>query len=383
MHYSLHPTSVSNHSNLSLYSLEDDVQHRSLLQSIISGIVLALIILFTLTGNVLVVIAVAGFRRLQTVTNFLLLSLATADLTVAILVMPFALVYEVYGHWIFGWAFCHFWMSCDVMCCTASILNLCIISVDKYWTVTKPLTYKVNSKHRVIKMVAFVWICSATISFIPIFMGWYADHSHPNLSDPYFCGLQVNHVYAVISSTTSFYVPLTVMLFMYHRIYIIARTQAERIRVELKHIHRLNFTERQSMRRQVRSISREHKAVRTLGIIMGVFIVCWLPFFFMYLIMPFCPGCPLNLILQAVLTWLGYANSFLNPLIYAFFYRDFRKSFERILRMQTCKSRNMAKQLDDREGYVNGTQDLTESNPTVALTSIVRSCKDEGTVSEE
>ena len=54
-------------------------------------------------------------------------------------VMPYAVLYELRGQWTFGWAFCYFWISCDVMCCTASILHLCVISVDRYLAVTEPL----------------------------------------------------------------------------------------------------------------------------------------------------------------------------------------------------------------------------------------------------
>ncbi|XP_002733591.1 histamine H2 receptor-like [Saccoglossus kowalevskii] len=360
-HYSVERFNNGNESNASLF-LDSASFDRNPVHIIASGVILGTIILFTLTGNTLVVIAVLGYRRLQTVTNFLLLSLAIADLTVALLVMPFSLVYEVYGSWTFGYIFCHFWLSCDVMCCTASILNLCIISLDKYWAITRPLTYKVNSKRRVINMVVFVWGCSGTISFIPIFMGWYADSNHPVLHDPYFCGLQVNHTYAIISSLTSFYVPLPIMLFTYSRIYSVARFQAAKIRNELKHIHCFNPSQRQTVRRQIRSLVREHKAVRTLGIIMGVFIFCWLPFFLMYLILPFCPKCNMSDMLKSALTWLGYANSFLNPLIYAFFHRDFRKSFKLILCARNIRFKGGAFQQDNSNLMSRDTMSLANSN---------------------
>ena len=82
--------------------------------------------------------------------------------------------------------------------------------------------------------------------------------------------------------------------------------------------------------RQKISLTRERKAARTLGIIMGAFIACWLPFFVVYILQSFdyllnSPG------LFEFLTWLGYVNSALNPIIYTVFNLDFRKSFKRIL----------------------------------------------------
>ena len=79
------------------------------------------------------------------------------------------------------------------------------------------------------------------------------------------------------------------------------------------------------------SLSKERRAARTLGIIMGVFVVCWLPFFLMYVILPFCPSCcPTNKLINFI-TWLGYINSALNPIIYTIFNLDYRRAFKRLL----------------------------------------------------
>lgn len=79
------------------------------------------------------------------------------------------------------------------------------------------------------------------------------------------------------------------------------------------------------------SLSKERRAARTLGIIMGVFVVCWLPFFLMYVIVPFCPSCCPSRRMINFITWLGYINSALNPVIYTIFNMDFRRAFRKLL----------------------------------------------------
>lgn len=81
------------------------------------------------------------------------------------------------------------------------------------------------------------------------------------------------------------------------------------------------------------SLSKERRAARTLGIIMGVFILSWVPFFLLYIITPFCPTCCPSAQLFDFLTWLGYSNSMVNPFIYTIFNLDFRRAFRRRL---TC-----------------------------------------------
>ena len=81
------------------------------------------------------------------------------------------------------------------------------------------------------------------------------------------------------------------------------------------------------------SLSKERRAARTMAIIMGAFVLCWLPFFVMYILFPFCARCAERTDRRVVhfIVWLGYVNSTLNPIIYTVFNVDFRRAFHRLL----------------------------------------------------
>ena len=312
-------------------SIVNDSTELSLSLQIAFGITYGIIAFITLVGNLLVLVAVLRFERLKIPTNYFVCSLAFADVTVAILVLPLSLIYDLTGgEWWFGWVFCYFWRSCDVMCCTASILHLCCISLDRYWAITKPFVYSMKmSNRRVACMIISVWFCSVLISFIPIYLGWFTDDPGTLYTDTNKCDLTVNKIYAVLSAMTSFYIPFVVMVFAYAAILRIANVQANAIKKSIPR-HSCAVTGRQE---KLEHSANDRKALRTLGIIMGVFIVSWLPFFLMYIILPFCEDCQISPTMISIITWLGYGNSCMNPVIYAFMNKDFRWAFKKLL---TC-----------------------------------------------
>ncbi|ESO01392.1 hypothetical protein HELRODRAFT_81881, partial [Helobdella robusta] len=306
-------------------------------------LICGLIILITILGNILVCTAVAIVRKLRTPSNLLIVSLAVSDLLVALLVMPFALVYEAKGCWIFGQTACDVWTSLDVFLCTASILNLCVISVDRYFVITRPFQYAMKrTPLRMTCMIVFVWLLSALISIPPMF-GWKEDPKKDH------CNITQNIGYQFYATIGAFYLPLLVMVTIYYRIYRVssriaeaeARSKPNNCQLQQPHQSHSNSLSLTPSRQQSQSqqsqqssnLSKECKATKTLGVIMGTFIACWLPFFILALIKPFCHSSDACIPhwLNALFLWLGYANSFLNPIIYARFNREFRKPFREIL----------------------------------------------------
>ncbi|XP_028816109.1 D(1B) dopamine receptor [Denticeps clupeoides] len=313
----------------------------------LTGGLLSLLILWTLLGNVLVCSAVLRFRHLRAkVTNIFIVSLAVSDLFVALLVMPWKAVAEVAGYWPFG-TFCNVWVAFDIMCSTASILNLCIISVDRYWAISSPFRYERKMTHRAaFVMISVTWTLSVLISFIPVQLNWHkasAETPGPDLANATVeedCDSSLNREYAISSSLVSFYIPVAIMLVTYTRIYRIAQIQIRRIasleraaeHAQSCRTKRLECQHHTTLRT---SINRETKVLKTLSVIMGVFVCCWLPFFVLNCMVPFCdkPGAGLPCVSDTtfdVFVWFGWTNSSLNPVIYAF-NAEFRKAFAGLL----------------------------------------------------
>ncbi|XP_053698595.1 octopamine receptor beta-3R-like [Sabethes cyaneus] len=159
---------------------------------------------------------------LRVITNYFVVSLAMADMLVALCAMTFNASVELSGRWLFGPFMCDVWNSLDVYFSTASILHLCCISVDRYFAIVRPLEYPLYMTQRTVGfMLANVWMLPALISFTPIFLGWYttAEHLETLKDNPELCIFVVNKSYALISSSISFWIPGIVMVTMYYRIY--------------------------------------------------------------------------------------------------------------------------------------------------------------------
>lgn len=210
------------------------------LQELPSDRVSLLIFLFlfsfaTVFGNSLVILAVIRERYLHTSTNYFVTSLAVADCLVGLVVMPFSALYEVLQNtWFFGTDWCDTWRSLDVLFSTASILNLCVISLDRYWAITDPFSYPMKmTRNRAVVLIAVVWFCSSLISF-PAIVFWRAVR-HGSMPQ-YKCTFTEHLGYLVFSSTISFYLPLLVMVFTYCRIYRAAAEQTRSLKLGTKQV---------------------------------------------------------------------------------------------------------------------------------------------------
>nr|QQY02585.1 5-hydroxytryptamine receptor 1A-4 [Cryptocotyle lingua] len=190
-------------------------------------VILGALILCTIIGNVFVVAAILLEKHLQGVSNYLILSLAVADLMVATLPMPIAAVYEVSLQWWLGDAVCDFWICSDVLCCTASILHLVGIALDRYWAVTNAEYIRRRTARRISLMIATFWLLSLVISLPARFdytriSNWISGSGTNSTGE---CSINKEYGYTIFSTVGAFYVPMLFMIGIYARIYFVARTR--------------------------------------------------------------------------------------------------------------------------------------------------------------
>uniref|UniRef100_A0A182IR46 G-protein coupled receptors family 1 profile domain-containing protein n=2 Tax=Anopheles atroparvus TaxID=41427 RepID=A0A182IR46_ANOAO len=174
---------------------------------------LAIILVFgTAAGNILVCLAIFWERRLQNVTNYFLMSLAITDLMVALSVMPLGILTLVKGRFPLDSEYCLVWICLDVLFCTASIMHLCTISVDRYLSLRYPMKFGRNkTRRRVVLKISFVWLLSIAMS-LPLSLMYSKNHASVLVNGT--CQIP-DPVYKLVGSIVCFYIPLCVMLITY------------------------------------------------------------------------------------------------------------------------------------------------------------------------
>uniref|UniRef100_A0A3Q3QPP9 G-protein coupled receptors family 1 profile domain-containing protein n=1 Tax=Monopterus albus TaxID=43700 RepID=A0A3Q3QPP9_MONAL len=336
----------------------------SLVYQISLAVILSVITLATTLSNAFVIATISQSKKLQTPANFLIASLAITDLLVSILVMPICVLYTVIHTWTLGQVVCDIWLSSDITCCTASILHLCVIALDRYWAITDAVEYsKKRTPGRAAGMVATAWVIAISISLPPLF--WRQVKADELTS----CSVNNDHIFYTIYSTFgAFYIPTLLLIVLYGRIYVEARKRIlkqspKKVGKRLTSAHlvtnspgsvahdapssdtgfsasenQVKVTVSDALLEKKRiSAGRERKATKTLGIILGAYIVCWLPFFIYTLVVATCDTC-LNPELFDFFTWLGYLNSLINPIIYTMSNEDFKKAFHKLMCFKCCRS---------------------------------------------
>jgi hypothetical protein len=189
-----------------------------------------MVMLVIVCGNLLVVLTVHNDHKLRSQRqNWLIVSLAVADLLVGLLVMPLTMTYEIIGIWVLGDILCELYLALDVLFVTASILHICVISLDRYWSVTQPLTYpSKRTTTRISIMIGVAWLVSLLICLPPL-LGW-----RPN-REPGKCTVSSEVGYVIYSSCGSFYIPVLILIIVYARIYSITKHHSrQRLKGELE-----------------------------------------------------------------------------------------------------------------------------------------------------
>uniref|UniRef100_A0AAF5RT12 G-protein coupled receptors family 1 profile domain-containing protein n=1 Tax=Wuchereria bancrofti TaxID=6293 RepID=A0AAF5RT12_WUCBA len=422
-----------------------------------------------------------------TVKNLQVANLAFSDLCLGVIVLPLSSIYAIANEWLFTSTLCVVFVSADILCSTASIWNLSIVGLDRYWAITTPMAYMAKrNKRTVAYLILSVWLSSALISLAPFF-GWKQVAERGNMikiNGTWQCVFLDLPSYTIYSATGSFFIPLFIMFFVYYKIYqtfakhrarqlyrqqvikkhiestilhdlshvlptndkfakeveknkkeknstphvyneqlvrpmckeceecveqankfsvgeesnkkkimqgakchkdqeraIITTEAATRItstisdtvivsennitkgkksmkcyhcgKTEISKMHLVQFpktlsnpkvtygrkrlhSKRQTIVSQHKpksiSTAKERRGVKVFGIILGCFAICWTPFFIMYVVVQFCSSCQVDPHIWMFITWLGYSNSAMNPIIYTIFNHDYQNALKGLFR---------------------------------------------------
>ncbi|XP_072320753.1 D(4) dopamine receptor-like [Eucyclogobius newberryi] len=355
----------------------------------IPALVFGVALIVTITGgNVLVCASVYVEKALKTSTNYFIVSLAGADLLLALLVLPLYVYAEFQGGiWTLDLVLCDFLMSMDVMLCTASIFNLCAISVDRFIAVSVPLNYSRRQvDQRQLVLLCAPWLLALAVAS-PVMLGI----NNVLQRDPSECKLE-DHNYVLYSSVCSFFVPCPVMLLLYggviHGLQRWERDRKHKLKLSIETCRKLQHSvptpppaanpfprrgpcplnlprvierdlaqcrmvdsgdytqselpypreyrenhiptaEYSPQKNRAKINHRERKAMRVLPVVVGCFMFCWTPFFVVHTTRALCVSCHVPAELISTTTWLGYVNSALNPIIYTIFNHEFKKFFNK------------------------------------------------------
>lgn len=186
-------------------------------------ITLNLLIIF---GNIFVILAICMDFHLRSPTHHLLGSLAVADLLLGTIVLPFSAFQLYFDWWPFGSVFCDIYLAVDVLCCTASIYLVLVVSIDRLIGVTKPLRYHmIVTKKKMYLTIVTAWILSLLVSLLGTLWKDGVNQLALFQNPKRICEVNQNKVYAFMSASLSFYIPMTVIIIIYYRIYKEARIQ--------------------------------------------------------------------------------------------------------------------------------------------------------------
>ncbi|XP_078030357.1 trace amine-associated receptor 13c-like [Epinephelus lanceolatus] len=291
---------------------------RSLTEAVLLFSLLSFIALFTVTLNLLVIISISHFKQLHTPTNFLLLSLAVSDFIVGLLM--FFQIMRIDGCWFLGDLMCVINIVLSFIITSSSVGTMVLISVDRYVAICDPLLYSTKVTVRRVRIcVCLCWGCSVLYDSLILKDNLKQPGRYHSCSGE--CVIALNYIAGVVDLILTFIGPVTVIITLYVRVFVVAVSQARAMRSHIAAVTRQGSVKGTANKSEL-------KAARTLGVVVVVFLSCLGPYFSSSFVDQ---DSLFGIATVALGAWLFYFNSCLNPVIYAFCYPWFLRSIKLII----------------------------------------------------
>ena len=294
-------------------------------------IVLSLLSFGTVLGNSVVFAAICTHPGLRRVTYMAIFSLAVADFLVGMIAMPSYIMKKFSWDESIARAVCDAFRFSYFVTGYASILSLCVISVERLIAIKNSLRYTtIVTRRRVILALLFIWLDAVVMSSLP-FVPWPSNTPHME------CNHNPTNWWSIMVIVTNVIVPFSLIAACYTYMYLTARTHIKKISSDRNG--------RKTNHLQQCKDSTERRANITIMIVIGVFVVTWFPSCFYYFLQKTCPACfPLSFtsrqsLVNALVKILTFTSSFANPIIYCWRSREFRSIF---LKLFLQKKRSIA-----------------------------------------
>ncbi|KAM3621448.1 uncharacterized protein V6R79_011327 [Siganus canaliculatus] len=304
--------------------------------------------------------------------------LCAVDLLCAILLMPLGIVSSssYFANVVFTVLECQVYIFLNVILIAASIFTITAISVERYYYIVHPMRYEVKMTLKLTAaVIVMVWVASTALGLSTVF-GWPSYGSLSSISAAY-CSLYWSHsyhrrVFSVLFSVCCFCLPAAVIFAVYYNVYKVARVAARQhgplplwTSSQLK--HRSDSINSQTTiittHNAPRRIIRERpfgggKAALTLVVIVGQFLICWLPYFTFHLYLTLCASPQIPADLEETVTWLAYSSFAVNPFFYGLLNRQIREELCKLKRCYSARPVEFAVSSHDGSGHENFLQFL-------------------------
>ncbi|KAJ7303889.1 hypothetical protein JRQ81_011398 [Phrynocephalus forsythii] len=274
--------------------------------------------LLSIVGNLFICAVILLNRKLRLATaNYFLVSLAVADFFVGAVVIPCAQITDI-GLPRYRPQLCLL-MLCTLLVFTqASVFSLLAVAVERYISILKPFQYKaLMSPRHALFIILACWLLAFASGILPL-LGWHGPF--PASGECVFKSIIQDAYMVYFSFIACMLVPLSVMMVLYGRIFLEVRRQIRKVaegEVDLS---------AQERRRII--IRKELHTATSLFLLLFFFTVCWLPVHILNIVALVCPSCCIPNLFGLTTVILSHANSAINPVVYVFRMRSFRKAFE-------------------------------------------------------